>query len=483
MSTRKLSDKEFDRYARNILKKPESVAFDKAAWAAMEQQIAQEGATSSFWSLKWIIPAGVILLSSIGYIGFRNDSQIDQAVAEVNSPINESQPTSKEAVVSIGESEQPLDQPSTNASLALATHEASSGQQAELAASQTINPVKSAATISQPIQQETVIVEGTENTTDAETNPTQIAEITKQEEITTPQDVAQKENSSAIEKDPDDHGLQNAGTPLEESTFTSSVLDADNEEATPTSTPLFVNSRGVYLFSASIERPKLIPRPQENYLNEMSSSDSIAHQEDLIQSFSRWSLGLVLAPDFTTVGQLNEFTSPGLDVGITVEYFISKKLSITTGAILTRKLYNTSDIEQYTVPSGFWNGSDLPEEILANCKVIDIPINLRYRLRQGKRTSFFASAGISSYLMLNEVYDYDYGYGQSGGSQPTRWEVSNENNHFFGVYNLSVGITRKVGNNISIEAEPFLNNSLGGVGWGQVRLKSTGAHFHLKYHF
>ncbi|MEO1254125.1 MAG: hypothetical protein AAFY41_04435, partial [Bacteroidota bacterium] len=62
-------------------------------------------------------------------------------------------------------------------------------------------------------------------------------------------------------------------------------------------------------------------------------------------------------------------------------------------------------------------------------------------------------------------------------------EVSNENNHFFGVYNLSVAIARKIRQNISIEAEPFLKNSLGGVGWGQVQLRSTGVLFHIKYHF
>ena len=206
-------------------------------------------------------------------------------------------------------------------------------------------------------------------------------------------------------------------------------------------------------------------------------------EEASADPFRRWAVGLVIAPDFSTISQSNEYTRPGMDAGLSVEYFISRRLSVTTGAVLTRKLYNTSDAEAYTVPQGFWQGAGEPDEILADCRVIDLPINLRYRVVEGTRTSFFLSAGMSSYLMLNERYDYDYGYTGSVGSQPEGWEVSNENNHFLGVYNLSVGITRQVGRNLFIEAEPFLKNSLGGVGWGQVRLRSTGVHFHLKYHF
>ena len=132
-------------------------------------------------------------------------------------------------------------------------------------------------------------------------------------------------------------------------------------------------------------------------------------------------------------------------------------------------------------PAGFWPGGDEPDQINADCKVIDIPINLRYLAIEGRQTDVFVSAGVSSYLMLTERYNYDYDDPWAVGNQ---WvsEFKNENQHYFGVYNLSFGIARRVSKNISIEVEPYLKNSFGGVGWGQVQLKSTGALFHLKYH-
>ena len=230
-----------------------------------------------------------------------------------------------------------------------------------------------------------------------------------------------------------------------------------------------------------LERPLVVNYEIDDPL--VHPIDSSFMDEEAVSNYSKWSIGLVLAPDFTTVGQLNEFTRPGLDVGVTVSHSISRKLSIGTGVILTRKLYNTTDVEQYTVPYNFWSQGWTPDEIFANCKVIDIPINVRYLLVDGKRTSLSASAGLSSYLMLTEEYDYDYGDWPNNGRQPEGWEVRNENNHFFGVYNLSAVLSRRVTQKISLEAEPYLKNSLGGVGWGQVQLKSTGVLFHMKYNF
>ena len=122
----------------------------------------------------------------------------------------------------------------------------------------------------------------------------------------------------------------------------------------------------------------------------------------------------------------------------------------------------------------------VPEQINADCEVIDIPLNLRYELIKGARTNIFVSAGLSSYIMLSEIYDYDY----ADPSDPTnrgQSEFSNENQHYFGVYNLSFGISRKLNRRFAIEVEPFIKNSFGGVGWGEAQLKSTGAHFHLMY--
>ncbi|WP_462251304.1 hypothetical protein [Ekhidna sp.] len=498
MSSRKLSDKEFDRYARNILKKPEGIVFDESAWVAMEKQLAQNGASSTSASLRWLIPAVLLLMTSLGYLGYQKVFDTNK-----NSSVLVSNENSTAKIIPNHESN------SDNASNQLTESTATSNSNVVSENESTVSNENSRPT--ENIDSKSNQVKHVNNSVDREASLDNVEKgiakessaITKSsgsEELTTPviensssnegklptEGMGQNEESNAQVTNPTNSNTEShIATDKNEESENGEIVDGDNyeDEAIGSGFEIIeIEYKYPILTLANVQHQTPEPLPPDHDNNAQLLSDS--HEREIIQTpFNRWSLGVVIAPDFTTVGQLNEFTRPGIDIGITVEYFILKRLSITTGAILTRKLYNTTDIEEYTVPAGFWNGNDGPSEIAANCKVIDIPINLRYRIREGERTSFFLSAGMSSYLMLTERYDYDYnlGYRASLGSRPGGWEVANENNHFFGVYNLSAGINRKISKNMSIEAEPFLKNTLGGVGWGQVRLSSTGMLLHLKY--
>ena len=510
MSSRKLSDKEFDRYARNILKKPEGIVFDESAWAAMEKQLAQNGASSTSASLRWVIPAVLLLLTSLGYLGYQkvfdtnksssvivsNESSTSQVIPgdEINSNNKPSELTDStananavsenKATVSI-ENSRPTENIESQANQAKYDDNSVENEASPDIIEKELTKESRAITKSNGSKASTAsIIENTSS--DKGKLPSE--SIDQNEESNA--EVSNPTNSNPTNSNTESPALNsNSGSDIamiiNEESDNGRIAEVENyEEETTHSGFEIIEIEYKYPIITLAEVKRLTPKPlpPDDDNNAQLLSDS--NEREIIQTpFNRWSLGVVIAPDFTTVGQLNEFTKPGIDVGITVEYFILKRLSITTGAILTRKLYNTTDIEEYTVPAGFWNGNDAPSEIVANCKVIDIPINLRYRIREGERTSFFLSAGMSSYLMLTERYDYDYdlGYQASLGSRPAGWEVANENNHFFGVYNLSAGINRKISKNISIEAEPFLKNTLGGVGWGQVRLSSTGMLLHLKY--
>ena len=468
MSTRKLSDKEFDRYARNLLKKPEGVAFDKAAWAAMEQQLGQAGSGSSVFSLKWLISLGVAVLIGIGYLTFQLVSDPKATLSEAEPAIENPIPGAEEGSPDFGTA--------TGADSLLNTEK--DGLTSGKANDQKTEDSK--------VKTKVALSDKAQGSLQAEDSSTNSGSFTASE-------LADEEIVKKTEPEPTDaNAVQNEKKEWEEADERSAVTEIESgktfpnqriEESMATANePEELNAKSAFIELPFIGEQELdMTRAEVAEGGNEIDSPSVENAED--SAFRRWSVGLTLAPDFSTVGQLNEFTRPGMDAGVTVEYFITKRLSITSGAILTRKLYNTTDVSEYTIPAGFWNGVWAPAEIGADCRVIDIPVNFRYRLVEGKRTSVFASAGISSYLMLNERYDYYYAEGQNNGNQPTVWEVSNQNNHFFGVYNLSAGISRRVGRNIYIEAEPFLKNSLGGVGWGQVRLKSTGVLFHLKYNF
>jgi hypothetical protein len=91
----------------------------------------------------------------------------------------------------------------------------------------------------------------------------------------------------------------------------------------------------------------------------------------------------------------------------------------------------------------------------------------------------FATAGISSILMKEEIYNYSYKFSPSGPLYSHENTVSNENKHLFSTITISGGYQRNIGRHISILAEPYVKLPLSGVGYGKVKLNSGGVLFSI----
>jgi hypothetical protein len=198
-----------------------------------------------------------------------------------------------------------------------------------------------------------------------------------------------------------------------------------------------------------------------------SGEDDQTQRETWVQ---RLSLKAMISPDYSSV----EFSRPkhlGFNYGLLVEYNLSGRLSIATGVTRSKKIYSAKDLE--------YNGH-YADAVDGDCRMWDIPINLYYHVnRAGKSWSFYAGAGLSSYLMSEENYTLyvqrpygDYSYDR---------QVKNENNEWFSILNLSAGIQRNIGKHFAVQVEPYLKAPMAGVGEGDVSLASLGAFFNLKY--
>jgi hypothetical protein len=187
-------------------------------------------------------------------------------------------------------------------------------------------------------------------------------------------------------------------------------------------------------------------------------------------------VGILVAPSFSAVRRL-ETARFGNDLGITLEYRLTSRLRVRTGLTRSIKNYGAASSD-YTAPAGWqWRPGDY--EVNADCRVTEIPLDLRYDVVSRPTYSVFANVGLTSALMRYECYDYDY---QVNGQPRTAVaKVYNGANHAFGLLNLSGGVERTLGSRWSVQAEPFLELPLGGVGAGKVRLSSAGAAFSLKY--
>jgi hypothetical protein len=192
--------------------------------------------------------------------------------------------------------------------------------------------------------------------------------------------------------------------------------------------------------------------------------------------FSRFGIRLAIAPEVSSIGKMETSAVIGSLFGLFLEYRLTKKLTLQTGVNYSKKIY-TGDFEYYRA----WVGGTgtKPVNIDGNCKVLDIPINLRFNAFQMNRNTFFISGGVSSYLMSDEVYTYNYAW----GPPKVREWMGSSSSFYWSTLNLSAGIERKMNKHFTLQVEPFLKTPLTGVGRGMVNLYSSGLLFSTKYEF
>jgi len=228
--------------------------------------------------------------------------------------------------------------------------------------------------------------------------------------------------------------------------------------------------------------PEIQSIDQQNLPDEIKEIDLNTTEEPPVIAVpsSPWFLGFGYAPDISLVG-FSEVTKPGTNLSILLEYQLNRRWSINSGITYSRKNY-TAKGEDYHPPKGFWDHGVVPDMTEGYCEVIDIPLNIRYYFKPEKVNRLFASTGLSTYLMLTEDYHYQY---ENNDPQylVQSWSGKNENQHYFAIYNLSVGYQRSIGKQWFLEIEPFIKLPLTGVGFGEVDLWSTGSSFSIKYNF
>lgn len=199
--------------------------------------------------------------------------------------------------------------------------------------------------------------------------------------------------------------------------------------------------------------------------------------------FARLGIRLVASPDLNSVESLKN-ADWGASIGLLLEERLSRKLTLQIGAIWSSKSYEAGP-EAYHSWSDAWKYRNVKLlGIDGECKVLDLPINIRYDFSGNKRTKWFASTGFTSLLMLSEAYNYNYVYPNTVPSDYPRYvEKDRSGNHFFSTVNISFGFERKFLPQLSYQVEPYLKVPVSEIGIGKVNLYSKGIMFSLKYHF
>ncbi|MEM7107801.1 MAG: hypothetical protein AAF519_06220 [Bacteroidota bacterium] len=225
--------------------------------------------------------------------------------------------------------------------------------------------------------------------------------------------------------------------------------------------------------SAALDFSLQLPDPQIDQINDPPAKDQEEPAKDSLFRRSKWSIGLEISPDLSTVG-LRGAEDPGYTVGLLLERHFTSKLSLSAGVSYSKKIYFADEgIESYPGTNPNWT----LDRVDANCDVIDVPINLSYYLKGYEQSGLVFGVGLSTYFMLTENYDIIYDDPWPEGTQFFR----SENQHFFGILNASIGYRKRLNSSLSLQAEPYLKIPVQGIGAGDLDLYTSGLRLTLKY--
>ena len=194
-------------------------------------------------------------------------------------------------------------------------------------------------------------------------------------------------------------------------------------------------------------------------------------------------IGLQYAPDYTNVpsGPSNGTSN---NIGITIGYEFANRWSINSGIIYTKKNYgaNADDFHAAIIGGGY-PPSKL-EYVKGNCGMWEIPLSIRYDFATTRKNSFFASLGLSSYLMKKEEYTFYMEYNTGWGTfiaPKGPYSYNNGNLYLLSIASISAGMEHQFSKGFSLQVEPFMKIPLTGVGLGNLQLNSYGVSFSLRY--
>lgn len=183
-----------------------------------------------------------------------------------------------------------------------------------------------------------------------------------------------------------------------------------------------------------------------------------------------WALSIIAAPDLSGTQMMDGRLSG--NIGVMGTYHITNRISLTGGILYAKKQYET-EFYNYRPHNAWPKDHNRPNLVDANCRILDIPLMINYALLQSNRAAWMISGGLSSYIMLNESYEFIYPE-ESEPAYPHRYIIHNENQHLFGIANIGIGYQRRFSPSLRMTVQPFVKVPLKNIGQGNIKLYSTG---------
>jgi hypothetical protein len=188
-------------------------------------------------------------------------------------------------------------------------------------------------------------------------------------------------------------------------------------------------------------------------------------------------VGFLMGPDFSTV-KFQKSNGVGYNLGVIIGYKLSSRWQLESGLLLNRKSYY-SDGEYFSTEKTYLPAHTYITKVDGYCDMFEIPLNVRYNITQKKQSNWFATAGVSSYLMNKE--DYNYTYKRYNVEYTGNKVYKNASNNWLSALNTSIGYERGINQKIQMRLEPYLKLPLQGMGTGKLPISSAGLNIGVSY--
>ena len=214
------------------------------------------------------------------------------------------------------------------------------------------------------------------------------------------------------------------------------------------------------------------PKPTDSVSTKKPDPESRRQPKKIDNSKHGIYYGLIGGPDVSTI-KSQQVKNVGYSVGGILGYRINKHWAAEAGAFWDKKKYYT-DGKYFDKTAAHIPSSVTVYYLDGGCNMFEFPLSLRYDLTL-KKNSFFVTAGITSYLMKKESYNYAedyYGIYYEGYKS-----YKNSGNHLFANGQLSAGYNYNFSSKLSLRIEPYIKIPVKNIGIGKMPVTSKGIYF------
>jgi hypothetical protein len=239
-------------------------------------------------------------------------------------------------------------------------------------------------------------------------------------------------------------------------------------------------NRNLYSLPAVVSSGLVLGKVKGNdsLLNQLAQSKAPIPYKALRINRS-FNFGLTFGPDYTDAGGISN-DQLGNNIGLTVGFYLTNKLSVNSGMIYTNKFYWAPGNSTGGTTSGRMGAAPPPiEYINGSANMWELPLTLRYDFAKNEKTKFFVNAGFSSYFIMKQTYIYFF----HSGIRPLAYKIEDNEqvNYWFKVANISFGLESEIGKGFSFQAEPFFKLPLRNMGIDNLKLNSYGFLLSFRY--